>query len=130
MGLCKSEGCLNDTRASSRGSRFCNPCIMSKHRYGISIPERDNLLIEQGYKCKICEREIEFDGTAGSKETTANVDHCHTTGKVRAILCWPCNTGIGKLQDNPRLLRKAAEYLEVHYASNQYPRKGRWWSRD
>lgn len=114
MNLCKSEGCSNRTRATSRGSKFCSPCIMSKHRYGISIPERNALLIRQEGKCRICERKIQFDGTAGSKDTTANVDHCHTTGRVRAILCWPCNTAIGKFQENPSLLRKAAEYLEVN----------------
>jgi hypothetical protein len=112
MAECKSTGCKNTTRTTSRGSKYCTPCIMSRHRYGISIPERNKMLLEQGGKCKICEKIISFDGTAGSKDTTANVDHCHETGKVRAILCWPCNTAIGKLQEKPELLRKAARYIE------------------
>ncbi len=40
------------------------------------------------------------------------VDHCHSTGKIRGILCSPCNTAIGKLKDDPEMLRKAISYLE------------------
>ncbi len=112
MTSCKSEGCNNTTRKTSRGSRFCGPCIMSKFRYGISIPERDSLLFSQSGKCKICSRQISFDGTAGSKDSTANIDHDHSTKKVRGILCWPCNTALGKFNDNVETLMSAINYLQ------------------
>jgi hypothetical protein len=41
------------------------------------------------------------------------VDHCHITGRVRALLCQACNTGIGKLKEDPALIRKSADYVEV-----------------
>lgn len=39
------------------------------------------------------------------------VDHDHSTGAIRGLLCGPCNTGMGHLKDNPMLLEKAAQYL-------------------
>jgi hypothetical protein len=42
------------------------------------------------------------------------VDHCHTTGKVRGLLCSTCNTALGSFQDNPAYLKAAIHYLESH----------------
>ena len=42
------------------------------------------------------------------------IDHDHNTGKLRALLCSNCNTGLGKLRDDPQLMRKAADYVERH----------------
>jgi len=41
-------------------------------------------------------------------------DHNHKTGKARELLCYCCNTGLGLFQDNPKLLKYAAAYLERH----------------
>ena len=43
-----------------------------------------------------------------------SIDHCHTTGQFRGWLCQRCNTGLGLLQDDPELLRKATNYLEQY----------------
>jgi hypothetical protein len=77
-----------------------------KKNYGISQEEYNTKLAYQNYGCAIC-------GKAASKKKLA-VDHCHTTGKIRDLLCGPCNTGLGQFQDNPELLIKAAGYLRKH----------------
>ncbi|MFE7744402.1 endonuclease VII domain-containing protein [Nocardia sp. NPDC057455] len=43
-----------------------------------------------------------------------HVDHCHTTGKIRGLLCNSCNVSIGHFRDDPAILRRAADYLEFH----------------
>lgn len=74
--------------------------------YGITADEYNNLFIAQNGCCAICGRhQQEF------KKKLA-VDHDHITGHIRALLCLNCNRGMGLLQDNSDLLRKAADYLD------------------
>lgn len=83
-----------------------------KRKYGITLDEARTILAEQG-GCKICGTALQLDRPASKLELVGAgmVDHCHTTGKVRGVLCMHCNQGIGKFFDNPELLRKALEYL-------------------
>jgi hypothetical protein len=46
------------------------------------------------------------------KAPAAHVDHCHTTGKVRGVLCFNCNSALGELGDAPNALSRAISYLE------------------
>jgi len=39
------------------------------------------------------------------------VDHCHSSGKVRGLLCHHCNTALGKFQDSVEVLSSAIDYL-------------------
>ena len=82
-----------------------------KRRYGITSEDYGNMLEAQDNKCAICR--------IAKCKTGRNfaVDHDHKTGKVRALLCGNCNQGIGGLQDDPELLRKAALYLERHIST-------------
>ena len=105
---CKHDRCDNP-RISDRQS--CRPCKHLTQQYGITTPERDDILKEQGGRCVICESQISFDNKPGGKHG-ANVDHCHTHGHVRGILCGPCNTGLGKFYDSVELLENAQRYLE------------------
>ena len=73
--------------------------------YGITLVEKKKMQDEQGNKCKICQK-------AFTSDCKSNVDHCHTSGKIRGLLCWKCNIGLGHFQDNPLVLIKAAEYLK------------------
>lgn len=74
-----------------------------KMRYGITFGERDALIKEQGHKCAIC------GGGPGHKGW--HVDHCHRSGRVRGILCFKCNTGLGNFRDNEAFLQSAINYL-------------------
>jgi hypothetical protein len=76
--------------------------------FGITITEYDQMLISQNNKCLLCERDRK------SFNKNFAVDHCHTTGKVRGLLCQQCNVALGMFDDNPELIRKAANYVESH----------------
>jgi hypothetical protein len=111
------------TVASASGySAYCKPChnrrsrasrekvggSRSYHltrRYGITAAEADYLLESQKGLCAICK-------TAPA----VHVDHDHSTGAVRAILCFNCNGGLGQFKDDPLLLHAAAYYVGFHTA--------------
>ena len=75
------------------------------HKYGITLEDYNQMFADQEGCCKVCDRH--------QSEFTNNlcVDHCHTTGKVRGLLCFSCNTGIGHLKDDIELLKRAITYL-------------------
>jgi hypothetical protein len=75
-----------------------------KSRYGITDAQFDQLLFAQGGRCKIC-------GTSDFPYRGPCVDHDHITKKVRGILCFNCNRGIGAFKESPALLEKALAYL-------------------
>ena len=76
-------------------------------QYGITTEDYDNLRRKQGYCCAICKRpEIE------NQHKQLDIDHCHTNGHVRGLLCAWCNTGIGLLQENPDILLSAIDYIK------------------
>ena len=75
--------------------------------YNISLAEYDDMLETQGYACAICSRSAEDNGMRLS------VDHDHTTGMVRGLLCITCNQGIGCFRDNTKLLNNAILYLNT-----------------
>ena len=79
-------------------------------RYGITIEDYERLLIDQQFKCAICNVSLD-----GGKDT--HMDHSHDTGFPRGILCRACNWGIGQFKDDPDLLRKAADYIEISWDS-------------
>ena len=77
-----------------------------KQSYGITIEQYNEMLKAQNHKCAICEK----DETEVSRNRLF-VDHCHTTGDVRGLLCLNCNTAIGHLKDSVETALKAASYL-------------------
>ena len=93
----------------------CKPCRQARRQetgegrknilrdYGLTIEEFDVMSKEQGESCKIC---------GLSSEEVLNVDHCHSTNKVRGLLCRKCNTGLGQFNDNIETLKIAIKYLE------------------
>lgn len=68
--------------------------------YGITQLQYDTMVKECESKCHIC-----------GKISKLCVDHDHKTVGFRGLLCSNCNTAIGLMQDDPNLLKKAAEYL-------------------
>ena len=76
--------------------------------YGLTPDRFNSMLKEQNNKCKLCL--VEFDELAFNY--TLNVDHCHTTNKVRGLLCSLCNRGLGQFKDNIERLTQAINYLQ------------------
>ncbi|NUQ96740.1 MAG: recombination endonuclease VII [Streptomyces sp.] len=70
-------------------------------KYGLTEVERDELITSQGGVCCIC-----------LSAPATHVDHCHKTGRVRGVLCFNCNSGLGLLRDDPEAMNRAADYLE------------------
>lgn len=83
-----------------------------KRNYGITDADLTKKKAEQGNKCFLCGSEGFLIGKNNHSEKLV-VDHCHETGRVRKLLCQNCNRGLGLFQDNPELLRKAADYVET-----------------
>ncbi len=76
-----------------------------KAKYGITPEEYEAIKQEQNFCCAICGKSEEANGRFLA------ADHCHTTGKVRGLLCKCCNLGLGQFKDDPALLSLAVEYL-------------------
>lgn len=84
-----------------------------KKNYGLECEEFEDLVQAQHGKCAICGRLYEPDA-AKRASMRMTVDHGHTTGKVRGLLCGSCNAGLGGFSDNPQLLQNAIAYLVHH----------------
>lgn len=82
-----------------------------KLKYGIGIKEYQLLFKKQHGKCAICET----INSGGRENKSFHIDHNHITGQIRGLLCWSCNTSLGKFNDDPKLLMKASEYLLKNY---------------
>lgn len=74
-------------------------------RYGISEEQYMGMLNAQQERCAICKQK--------SHKRLA-VDHCHSTGKIRGLLCLGCNSLLGYAKDNIETLMSAREYLINH----------------
>jgi hypothetical protein len=77
-----------------------------KRSYGLGFKEYEEMLFNQKGVCSICNGK-----PPNHHKKRLNIDHCHTTGKVRGLLCDACNRAIGLLKDSPDLLNKAILYL-------------------
>lgn len=87
------------------GTRLKERARNLKRMFGMTLEEYDEKLFLQNNVCKICKKQCK----TGKRLA---VDHDHVSGKIRDLLCTNCNQGLGKFQDNPELLEKAAEYLK------------------
>lgn len=117
----------NDWIRSPKG-RNCRPCASRrssnwaaansdqkhdahlKRTFGIDLVEYNRLLEAQQGVCAVCRQP---ETSKVSKRLC--VHHDHATGKVIALLCRRCNIAMGQLNDDPVLLRRAAELQERGY---------------
>ena len=113
---------LSDFWKNSFKCKYCTTLQMKKWRkenkaylkaynamktYNISEKQYHNLMVIPN--CALCD--TSFALLTINKEPR-NIDHCHTSGKVRGVLCSRCNTGLGKFNDNIDLIKNALKYLK------------------
>ena len=77
--------------------------------YGITMEDYNRMLEEQGGRCAICHGD---DPKSPARVNHWYVDHCHTTGKVRGLLCNACNRALGNFGDSIENLERAILYLK------------------
>lgn len=71
--------------------------------YGITLKQYNQLVEKQKELCLIC-----------SKKSKLFIDHSHITGKVRGLLCSPCNLALGGFNDDKEIIANAVRYLESY----------------
>lgn len=91
-----------------------------KRTYGITYENYLEIYKSQGEVCAICGRTELRRSYENKREQLLPlfVDHCHTSGVVRGLLCSKCNTGLGMFEDNKQSLSKAISYLKGYSFGN------------
>jgi hypothetical protein len=131
--ICKRVKPISEFHAAKQGKygvkSKCKQCFNAKHRekyaagpdgyirsmdqslnrlYGIGIDDYDNMFKAQNGCCAIC-------GIHSSHfEQRLNVDHNHSTGEIRGLLCTSCNNGLGRFKDKITFLKQSIRYLEKY----------------
>lgn len=87
-------------RENPRAARANDERKRLRKSYGITPSEVAAMALAQSGKCALCEQEKRLV-----------VDHCHSTGRVRGLLCHRCNTSLGWLEAHPSVFQRLAKYL-------------------
>jgi hypothetical protein len=85
-----------------------------KYKYKIDQDTYNKMRYAQECRCAICgihENDAPM-GCSASSTTSLYVDHCHTTGEVRKLLCMLCNSMLGKAKESTETLQNAINYLK------------------
>lgn len=83
-----------------------------KHRFGLTLIDYHQMYENQKGCCAICGKPITLYAESRDLSSVACVDHNHDTLEVRGLLCNKCNTGIGMLNEDIRILTNAIEYIK------------------
>lgn len=81
--------------------KYSYSCDDAKNNFVLTPKERNAIIENANSICDICKEYTEYPV----------IDHCHSTGRVRGVLCPAHNTALGLFKDNPVHLRAAATYL-------------------
>ena len=94
-----------DWNAARPGYKRANRVL---REYGLTIEQVEQMEVEQGGVCAICQQPPSGRGRNGAR---LHIDHCHATGRVRGLLCSPCNTALGQLADDPERMQRMIDYV-------------------
>jgi hypothetical protein len=108
---------IDKVRACSRASKTKHKLRTKDKRfqktYGISLEEYSILKENQGNKCAICKLPETEKYSSGIVKDLV-VDHNHSTGKIRELLCSSCNRTLGNVKDSTNLLESMILYIWNH----------------
>ena len=89
---------------SASKNKECSRCRGLKNRYNLNSLEVDWLYFLQEGEC----------ANPGCTNEATHVDHCHTSGDVRQMLCHQCNTAYGLLAEDPQRMAGLLQYHSKH----------------
>lgn len=98
----------NRSYQKTEKGQLCTHRNHLKRKYGITVEMYNMIFSRQGGKCAICETEQK------DLDRRLCVDHDHSTGKIRGLLCRFCNTGVGDFKEDVDRMFRAINYLEIH----------------
>lgn len=114
----QSEDYRRDRREYMREWRKRNPeQVLSRElvrHYGITLEQYLEMHDAQNGVCAVCSKpETTVDNRTKEVRRLA-VDHCHSAGKIRSLLCSRCNTVLGQVGDDTSVLAAMVGYLKSH----------------
>ncbi len=105
LGKCKNCYSRHDYKRSDKAFKRMQE-FHYKKKFNLTLEEINRMIKNQDGICPICKQKI------SNAKRKWHVDHNHTTGEVRGILCSSCNPGLGYFKDNIQILQSAIKYLK------------------
>ena len=117
------EGCGKEFQQNRVFQRFCSHECWRNHpetrrtarnkgrwyAFGVDLEAQSAWRATQDDRCEVCWREL-GEGKSG---VAVVIDHDHTTGLVRGLICKQCNAALGRVRDDPEVLRRLVKYLSL-----------------
>ena len=85
-----------------------------RRKFGIGIEDYNKLWEEQNGLCAICNKPETVSTTGNPIPMWLAVDHDHKTNKIRALLCFKCNTTLSYFEKHEQSIEQIIAYLEKH----------------
>ena len=99
------KACLEEVRKARYDAVKRRDKNLQRDYHGFTSNDYDALFLKQGGVCAVCGQQ---------QARHLHVDHDHTTGTVRGLLCHGCNAALGHLRDNPTIIRRLLQYILPH----------------
>lgn len=103
-------------RKQARDARNANPrsyrSLNLKKSFGINIDQYELMLKKQNNVCAICR--LPETVTRKGKVKNLAVDHNHSSGEIRSLLCQFCNQALGLVRENFDVILNMAKYVQYH----------------
>ncbi len=104
-----------DQNKNATRCKSCDSLWTKSHFFGVTFEELLHFMDQHSHACSICGIS-EKDAKSQNRQTKhygLYIDHCHSKGHLRGLLCHNCNLVIGHAKDNVETLHKAIKYLET-----------------